>query len=127
MKYSFSIINFRFSSRRERLPDPDVVVGSLTRVEHEPTRAHGVVVEDLPLLNEAALHLVEVEVLHPLPRAVHVEIEVVEIALLEHLELKVVVADDDLADFVEVVAADVATVVLGPVVRAASNADTTCP
>ena len=51
------------------------------------------------------------------------DVVVIEIAFLEHLEREVLVADDDLADLVEVVDADVAAVLRRPVVVPPADRD----
>src|SRR4051812_28337424 len=72
--------------------------------------------EDLPLLDHSSLYLVEVELFYPLTRNVHVVI--VEIALLEHLEGELLVANHDPANLVEVAGAHVAAIFVSPVIRA---------
>ena len=65
-----------------------------------PGDALRIVVEDFAFLVQTALDVRIVELLDPHLRAL--DEVVVDIALLEHLELEIAVADDDLLDLVEV-------------------------
>ena len=75
--------------------------------------------EDLPLLNQTMPDLLDVEVLRPLSRAVHHE--VVEVALLEHLDREIRIADHDGVNLVEVVETVVPLVGAGPIVATAAQ------